>query len=199
MEDRMESGRADRIQELIQREKEDAERNFESSRFDARLFGRIQSASEASPKTWFVFLRKPRPVIALSALLLAIAGFLFFRKLSPSPFEQTVRAMSAVLDDAGDGRQMKEQDSMAPRIATAEYTEFGWALKGVLYACERESLGDVELADALSRVFLKEDPRAASRQGGANPPLPRADSLQLKSGEDFQSFFSGFLKKFEEV
>jgi len=199
MEDRMGLGRADKIQELIRREKEDAERNFESARFDARLFERIRSASEASPKTWFVFLRKPRPVIALSALLLAIAGFLFFRKLSPSPFQQTVRAMSAVLDDAGDGRKTRGQDSMAQRIATAEYTELGWALKGVLYACERESLGDVELADALSRVFLKEDPRAASRQGGTNPPLPRADSLQLKSGEDFQSFFSGFLKKFEEV
>jgi hypothetical protein len=199
MEDRMESGRGDRIQELIKGEKEDAEQNFESALFEAQLFERIQSASEASPKTWFVFLRKPRPVIALSALLLAIAGFLFFRKLSPSPFEQTVRAMSAVLDDAGDGRQMKEQDSMTPRIATAEYTEFGWALKGVLYACERESLGNVDLAEALSRVFLKEDPQAASRRGGTNSPFPRAEFLQLKSREDFQVFFTGFLKIFEEV
>jgi hypothetical protein len=199
MEDRMESGRADRIQELIQREKEDAERNFESSRFDARLFGRIHKATETGPTAWLDLLRKPGPVMALSALVLLIAGFLLFRKLPPSPFQQTVRAMSAVLAEAGDGRHAAEESRLAQRIARAEYTEFGWALKGVLYACERESLGNVDLADALSRVFLDEGSRAALRRGGTNPPLPRADSPQLKSGEDFQSFFSGFLKKFEEV
>jgi hypothetical protein len=199
MEDRIKSGRADNIQELIQREKEDAERTFENARFDARLSERIRDAAEARPAVGFVWLRKPGPVMAFSAIVLAIAGFLLFRKLSPSPFQQTVRAMSAVLAEAGDHRQMKGQDSRAQRIATAEYTEFGWALKGVLYACERESLGNVDLADAFSRVFLEENPRAASRRGGTKPPLPRAKSLQLKSGEDFQTFFTGFLKKFEEV
>jgi hypothetical protein len=199
MEDRMESGRADRIQELIQREKEDAERNFEGTRFDARLDERIRNSAEPRPTPWLVLLRKPGPAIALSALVLAVAGFLLFQRLSSSPSRQTIRAMSMVLAEAGDGRQTAGQIHLDQKIATTEYTEFGWALKGVLYACQRESLGDVGLADALSLVLMKEQPRSPSPRDGTRPPLPGATSMQLKSGEDFRTFFTGFLNKFEEV
>jgi hypothetical protein len=199
VEDRRETGQVGEIQDLIHREKEEAERSFESARFETQLFERIRSARGARPTIWLVLLRKPGPVMALSALFLAVAGFLLFRKPSPSPFHQTVRAMSAVLEDARDGRQMKGQDSTAQRIATAEYTDFGWALKGVLYACERESLGEIELADAFSRVFLEEARQPAPGRDGGKSSFPRVESLKLRTGEDFQMFFTSFLKKFREV
>jgi hypothetical protein len=199
VEDRMDSSQADKIEELIRREKETAERNFESTRFDARLFERIRNATAARQTMWSVLLRKPGPAMALAALVLTIAGFLLFRKPSPSPLQQTVRAISAVLEDAGDGRQMKGGDSMAQRIATAEYTDFGWAFKGVLYACQRESLGEVELADALSRVFLAGAPQAAPSEDRERASSPGMERPTLRTGEDFQTFFTGFLKKFEEV
>ncbi len=199
MEDRMEPGQAGKIQELIRREKEEADRNFEGARFEERLLERVHKATETRPTTWLTLLRKPAPVVALSALVLVIAGSLLLRRLPPSSFQQTVREMSAVLAEAGDGRRAAEESRLAQRIATAEYTEFGWALKEVLYACERQALGQVSLTYALSRVLLEEAPRAAPRQAGEKVPFQKAQSPKLRSGEDFQLFFTGFLKKFEEV
>lgn len=195
----MEPLQVDEIQELIRREKEGAERSFESTRFDSRLFERIQKARERRPAAWPVVLRKPGPIAAFSALVLAVAGFLLFRTFSPSPFPRVVRTMSALLDKPGVGRGASGQDRIAQRIATAEYTEFGWALKRVLYACERQSLEDVSLMDALSRVFLEEVARAASGQGRKTAFSRRMESPKLRTGEDFRMFFTGFLKRFEEV
>lgn len=199
MEDKRESGRPDKIQELILKEKEAAERNFETTRFEAGLFERIRNAEAIKPATGPVFIRRPGPVLALAALLLIIAGFLFFRRPSPPPFEQTVRAMSAVLGTTGYGRQIEDKDSTAQRISVAEYTEFGWALKGVLYACERESLGDVGLAEALYRVLLRGTPRAAPSAAREQSYSPGEEGIRLRTDRDFQTFFTGFLKKFEEV
>jgi hypothetical protein len=194
----MEPGQVDEIQELIRGEKEEAERSFESHRFDARLFERIHKARKGRPAAWPVVLRKPGPIIAFSMLVLALVGFLLFRTFSPSPFQQTVRAMSAVLA-GGDGQRSSGQNRIAHGIARAEYTEFGWALKGVLYACERQALGDVSITDALSRVFLGGASRAASSREGENASSPRKESPKLRTGEDFRMFFAGFLKRFEEV
>lgn len=199
MEDRRESNQADRIMELIRAEKEAAETRFETARFDARLFERMRSATAARPTLCVFLLRKPGPAAALAALVLAVAAFLLFRKPSPSPFQQTIRAISAVLEDAGDGRKMKGEDSTAQRMATAEYTEFGWSFKRILYACQRESLSDIDLAAALSLVFLKEARPHAPGWDEAKSSFPRGESFSLRTEEDFQIFFTGFLKKFEEV
>lgn len=199
MDDKMNPGQVDEIQELIRREKEEVERSFEGARFDARLFERIGKAEGRRPEAWRIFLKKPGPIIAFSVLVLAIAGLLLFRTFFPSPSEQTVRALSAVLAEAGDGQKSSGQNRMAQRIARAEYTEFGWALKGVLYACERQALGDVSLTDALSRVFLEKTSPVASSQDRDKTPFPRMESPKLRTGEDFRMFFAGFLKKFEEV
>lgn len=199
MEGKREPGRPDKIQELIFKEKEAAERNFETLRFETGLFERIRNAEAAKPATGPVSIRKPVPILALTTLLLIIAGFLFFRGPSPRPFERTVRAMSAVLGSAGEGRLMKERDSTAQSITTAEYTDFGWAFKGVLYACQRESLGNVDLVDAFSRFFLEEARQPALGWDGGKSSIPRGESLNLRTEEDYQMFFTGFLKKFEEV
>ncbi len=199
MEDRTESGPADAVEELIRREKEAAERSLENARFDAQLFERIQNAADARPTILFVWLRERGPVVVSSALVLAIAGFLLFQRLSLSRFQQTVQAMSSVLGEAGDGQRMKGRGAKAQRIAGAEYTDFGWALKGVLYACERESLGDVELGDALSRIFPERASRTASGEGREIASPRGMESLKLRSGEDFKMFFTAFLRKFEEV
>lgn len=199
MEDRMDPSQADKIEELILTEKETAERSFDSTRFDTRLFERIRNTSEARPATLSVLMRKPRPVIAISALILVTAGFLLFRRLSPSPFQQTVQAMSAVLAEAGDGQRVTAESRLAQRIATVEYTNFGWALKKILYACERESLSGIELTDALSRVFPGEARQSPPGRDAGKFSFPRMKSLKLRSGEDYQMFFTGFLKKFEEV
>lgn len=195
----MEPGQVDEIQDLIRGEKEEAERSFESHRFDARLFERIRKTREGRSAAWLFFLRKPGPTLAVSVLVLALVGSLLFRVFPSSPLQQTVRALSAVLTEAGDGRRITGQSHLDQRIAGAEYTEFGWALKGVLYACERQALGDVSITDALSRVFLTKASLAAPSQEGENASSPRMESPKLRSGEDFQMFFSGFLKKFEEV
>jgi len=195
----MEPGQVDEIQDLIRGEKEEAERSFEGQRFDTQLFERIHKSTGGRPATWLFFLRTPGPVMAFSVFVLVLAGFLLFRTFSSSPFQGTVRAMSAVLAEAGDGRRITEQGRMSRRIAGAEYTEFGWALKGVLYACERQSLGDVSLADALSPLFLEKASRAVSNQDGESASSPRVESPKLRTGEDFQMFFTGFLRKFEEV
>ena len=199
MNDKMDPDQFDEIQELIRREKEEAERSFDSHRFDAQLFERIGKAREGRSAAWRIFLKKPAPIIAFSVLVLAIAGFLLFRTFFPLPSEQTVRALSAVLAEAGDGQKSSGQNRMAQRIARAEYTEFGWALKGVLYACERQALGDVSLTDALSRVFLEKTSRVASSQDREKTGFPRMESPKLRTGEDFRIFFADFLKKFEEV
>jgi len=199
MDAEMNSGQADETQELIRREKEEAGRSFDSARFDARLFERIRRVQEGGPPTWLVWLKKPGPVAAFSALVLAVAGLLLLRTFSPSPFQPTVRAMSAVLDKPGVGRGTSGQDRTAQRMATAEYTEFGWAIKGVLYACERQALGDVSMTDALSRVFLDAASRAAPSREGADTLSPRVEAPKLRTGEDFRMFFTGFLKRFEEV
>lgn len=199
MEDNLNPCPADKIEELIRREKEAAERTFENARFETQLFERVRNAEDAGPTTWFVWLRKRGPVVASSALILAIAGFLLFRKPPLSRFQQTVQAMSTVLVDARDGGRSAEEERPAQRIVGAGYTDFGWALKGVLYACERESLGDVELEDALSRIFLEEARQSAPGRVGGKSSFPRMESLKLRSGEDFKMFFTAFLKKFEEV
>lgn len=199
MKDRMDPGQADKIEELILTEKETAERSFDSTRFDTRLFERIRNTSEARPAILSLLMRKPGPVMAISALVLVTAGFLLFQRLSPSPFQQTVQAMSAVLAEAGDGQRASVESRLAQRIATVEYTDFGWALKKILYACERESLSGVELTDALSRVFPEGARQPPPGRDGGKSSFSRMKSFKLRSGEDYQMFFSGFLKIFEEV
>ncbi len=195
----MESVQVDEIQEIIRKEKEEAERGFEGARFDARLFERIRKAREQRPTAWPIFLIKPGPVVAFSVLVLAFAGFLLFRTFSPSPLPPTIRAMSAVLDKSGAGRGTSGQDRTAQRIATAEYTEFGWAIKEVLYACKRQALGDVSMTDALSRVFQEAASRAASGRDGEDALSPRVEAPKLRTVEDFRMFFAGFLQKLKEV
>ncbi|OFW57612.1 MAG: hypothetical protein A2Y75_08185 [Candidatus Solincola sediminis] len=199
MNENINPGQVDEIQELIRREKEEAERSFEGHGFDAQLSERIGKAREGRSAAWHVFLKKPGPIVAFSVLVLALVGLLLFRTFSPPPFQQTVRAMSAVLAGAGDGQETSGQNRTAQRIARAEYTEFGWAVKRVLYACERQPLGDVSLMDALSPIFLEKASLAAPSQEGENASSPRVESPKLRTGEDFQMFFAGFLKKFEEV
>jgi hypothetical protein len=195
----MEPGQADEIQELIRREKEEAERSFEGARFDARLFERIGKAEGRRPEAWPVFLTKPGPVVTFFVLILAFAGLLFFRTFSPSPLRPTIRAMSAAFEKSGAGLGTSGQDRTAQRIATAEYTELGWAIKGVLYACKRQALGDISLTDALSRVFLDTASRAASGRDGEGTLSPRVEAPKLRTDEDYRMFFTGFLKKLEEV
>jgi hypothetical protein len=200
MEDERESRRSDRIRELILREKDAAERHFESTRFEARLFERIRNTAEAGrPLSRPALLRRQWPVVAFSVLVLAVAAFLLSRAFSPSPFQRTIRVMGSVLSEAGGRWQTAEGSSLFQRGITPEYTDFGWALKGVLYACERESLGDVGLAESLARVLTEENPQPAPPRDGSKPLLPGSPSLQLKSGEDFRMFFATFLKKLEEV
>jgi len=199
MNDKMDPDQFDEIREIIRREKEEAERSFDSHRFDAQLFERIGKAREGRSAAWRIFLKKPAPIIAFSVVVLALVGLFLFRTFSPPPFQQTVRALSAVLARAGDGQKTSGQNRTAQRIARAEYTEFGWALKGVLYACERQALADVSLTDALSRVFLEKTSPVASSQDREKAPFPRMESPKLRTGEDFREFFAGFLKKFEEV
>lgn len=195
----MESVQVDEIQEIIRKEKEEAERGFEGARFDARLFERIRKAREPRPTAWPIFLIRPGPVVAFSVLVLAFAGFLLFRTFSPSPLQPTIRAMGAVLEKSGAGRGTSGQDRTAQRIATAEYTEFGWAIKGVLYACKRQALGDVSLTDALSRVLAKGTSQAASGREKGEAAAPGEESFKLQTAEDFRMFFAGFLQKLKEV
>jgi len=195
----MKPGRSGDIGELVRLEKEEAERSFESRRFDARLLKRIGDASKEKAAARPFFLRKPAPVVALSLLVLAIAGFLFFRKPSASPFQQTVRMMSAVLAEAGDGRKPLQRADVNQLIRKAEYTDFGWALKGVFYACERQALGDFNLTDSLSLIFHKKAPKALSPGDRKNPPAAGEERLRLRTDEEFRTFFIVFLKKLEEV
>lgn len=199
MEGKKGPGRPDKIQELIFKEKEAAETSFEAARFDARLFERIRSAAEPRTAIWLGLLRKPGPVMAISSLVLAVAGLLLLREPSASPIQQTVRAISAVLDDAGAGRKMKGDDSAAQQIVAVEYTDFGWALKGVLYACERQSLEDIDLAESLSRIFLEGPSLPAASRGEGKTRLPDVESFKLKTAEDYRVFFTRFLRKFEEA
>ena len=154
MNDKMDPDQFDEIREIIRREKEEADRSFDSHRFDAQLFERIGKAREGRSAAWHVFLKKPGPIVAFSVLVLALVGLLLFRTFSPPPFQQTVRAMSAVLAGAGDGQETSGQNRTAQRIARAEYTEFGWAVKRVLYACETQPLRAVGRVDDLSPIFL---------------------------------------------
>jgi len=199
MENSLKSGRSDDIQELVRLEKEEAERSFENHRFDARLSKRIREATEERAAAWPSFLRRPAPVVALSLLLLALAGFLLFREHSASPFQQTVRMMSAVLAEAGDGQKPHERADANQIIREAEYTDFGWALKGVFYACERQALGDINLTDSLSFIFQKKVPKALSISDRKNPPSAGEERPRLRTDEEFRIFFIVFLKKLEEV
>jgi len=192
-------GQVDEIQELIRREKEEAERSFESHRFEARLVERIRKATEERPASWLVLLRKPGPIMVFSVFVLALVGSLLFRVFPSSPLQQTVGAMSAAFEKSGAGLGTSGQDRTAQRIATAEYTELGWAIKGVLYACKRQALGDISLTDALSRVFLDAASRAASGRDGEGTLSPRVEAPKLRTDEDYRMFFTGFLKKLEEV
>jgi hypothetical protein len=195
----MKPGRSGDIGELVRLEKEEAGRSFESRRFDARLLKRIRDASEEKAAARPFFLRKPAPVIALSLLALAIAGFLFFRKPSASPFQQTVRMMSAVLSEAGDGQKPLERADVNQLVRKAEYTDFGWALKGAFFACERQALGDIDLANSLSLIFQKEAPKAFSPGDRKNLPATGVERPRLRTDEEYRTFFIVFLKKLEEV
>jgi len=199
MDHNLKSGRSDDIQDLIRLEKEEAERGFESRRFDARLFWRIREATEEKPVAWPAFLRKPAPVLALSLLLLALAGFLLFRKRPESPFQRTVRTISAVLAEAGDGRKPHGQADANQLLRKAEYTDFGWAVKGVFYACERQALGDINLADCLSLIFQKNAPQTLSSGDRRSLPAAGEEQPRLRTDEEFRRFFIAFLKKLEEV
>ena len=189
----------DEIQELIGGEKEGAERSFDGARFNSRLFERIRRDGERRPAAWLVLLGKPGPVVVISALVVAVSGILLLRTPPSSPYQEAIRAMSAALEKRGVGRETSGQDRIAQKIATAEYTELGWAIKGVLYACERQALGDISLTDALSRVFLDAASRAASGRDGEDILSPRVEAPKLRTAEDYRMFFTGFLKKLEEV
>jgi hypothetical protein len=195
----MNTEKADALEELIRGEKEEAERRFDDHRFDVRLFDRICRAEEGRSTGLLVWLTKPGPALAILALFLVISGFLLFRMLSPSPPPQTGRAISAIFDRAGGGLRNIELDGLAQKIATAEYTDLGWALKRVFYACERRALKDVSITDAISLAFLEKDSGDAFSRRGENAAFPRMESPKLRTGEDFQIFFSGFLKRLEEV
>lgn len=199
MDNSIKSGRSGDIRELVRLEKEEAERSFKSLRFDARLLKRIREATEERPTAWPAFLRKPAPVVALSLVLLALAGFLLFREHSASPFQQTVRTISAVLAEAGDGQKPNERADANQLIRAAEYTDFGWALKGVFYACERQALGNINLTDSLSLIFQKKAPQALSIGDTKNPPSAGEERPRLRTDEEFRTFFIVFLKKLEEV
>jgi len=199
MENSPKSGRSGDIRELVRLEKEEAERSFESHRFDARLSTRIREATEERAAAWPVFLRRPAPVVALSLVLLALAGFLLFREHSASPFQQTVRTISAVLAEAGDGQKPNERADANQLIRAAEYTDFGWALKGVFYACERQALGNINLTDSLSLIFQKKAPQALSIGDRKNRLSAGEEQPRLRTDEEFRMFFIVFLKKLEEV
>jgi len=199
MENSPKSGRSGDIRELVRLEKEEAELSFESHRFEARLSKRIRETTGERAAAWPAFLRKPAPVVALSLLLLALAGFLLFREHAASPFQQTVRMMSAVLAEAGDGRKPHERADAYQIIREAEYTDFGWALKTVFYACERQALGNINLTDSLSLIFQKKAPQALSIGDRKNPPSAGEERPRLRTDEDFRTFFIVFLKKLEEV
>ena len=199
MEDKWGGGPSDEIDTLIGREKEAADRNFDDRQFEGRLLERVRRAGKREAQASPFVLPKFVPVTALAVVLLAISGFLIYRawpRLQPHPADQ---AIGTVLARSGYGRLEAQVYGSNWGIERPEYTEFGWALKGVLYASKRQALGDVDLTGALSGA-LREGPGPGS--SGENPDRPvyqRPGSLRLGSGEDFRMFFSGFLKRLEEV
>lgn len=199
MEDRRERGQVDEIAALIRREKEAADRNYDGRLFEARLLERVRRAGQReSHATPFVF-KKLVPVAALAAIVLSIAGSLIFRALprpQPQPADQ---AIGAVLARSGEGRLDAQENGTDRKIDRLEYTEFGWALKGVLYASKRQALGDVSLTGALSGALRSGTRPGAPGENVGPPKYPRRGSLKLRSGEEFRMFFSGFLKSLEEV
>lgn len=199
MDHNLKSGRSDDIRGLIRLEKEEAERGFESCQFDARLFKRIREATEEKPVPWLSLLRKPAPVLALLLLLLALAGFLLFRERPESPFRRTVWTISTVLAEAGDSRKLNGRADANQLLRNAEYTDFGWAVKGVFYACERRALGDINLADCLSLIFQKNAPQARSAGERKDLSAVGEERPRLRTDEEFRKFFIVFLKKLEEV
>ena len=195
----MESGRADKIQEVIDGEKEEAGQNFDSQRFETALFKRIRDAKERSSAPAPVFLRKPWLAAAFSAILLAVAGSLIFRAWPRSQPQPAAQAIGAVLALSGDGRRDAQDNRPARGIDGPEYTELGWALKGVLYAYKRQALGEVSLTGALSGALRSGPGPGGPGENVSQPKYPRTGSLRLRTGEEFRMFFARFLKSLEEV
>jgi hypothetical protein len=55
------------------------------------------------------------------------------------------------------------------------------------------------LIAALSRALRGGPAPAAPGENPGQALSPRAGSVKLRTGEDFQTFFTGFLKRLEEV
>jgi hypothetical protein len=199
MDDEMKRGLVDEIQELIGLEKEEADRHFEAGRFDSRMMERIRQEKERKARFWPIIVGRFGPRTAVVLILLAVAGVILFREFSrPSP-GPTARIITRLLSAAGGGRLDPDRTDRAPRLDGAEYTEVGWALKGVLYASLRQSLEDIGLTGALSTALGGTATPAAPGEEQSPSSFPRPESMKLRTGEEYRLFFSGFLKRLKEV
>ncbi len=189
-----ESGLAE-IRELIRGEKETAGRPFEESRFENRIWETIRTPRGQKRRSFIFSLKEPLPAAGLSLAVIALGAFLLYRLLSPSPFEKAIQKWDSVLIQAAEAKILGA-DSERQK---AEFTEFGWALKRILYDFERKRLEDVSLIDSLAKAFPNKTGQSFFPREGMNPPAPGKDSPRFRNDENFRKFITLFSKKFEEV
>ena len=140
--------------DLIQKEKQEALRDYNEDAFCLRLSRRISEEKKPSPPyvNWF---RKPA-IVGCTVLFLVFLVWLSSRFYGPSSqageimgmkntfvrlFEQHENLLNLNLQPA-------ERESQSSAIL-----EFQWSVKRVLYAIQREKAPDVDISESLCRVL----------------------------------------------
>ncbi|NIM90671.1 MAG: hypothetical protein GTO17_06945, partial [Candidatus Aminicenantes bacterium] len=86
------------LEEVIQREKEDALQSFRQEDLRSRLKQRIEE-EQRKPFSQVFWLRKP-VIVAGSILLLVVLGWILARTFLPTPYEREARAIQRDLVQA---------------------------------------------------------------------------------------------------
>ena len=140
--------------DLIQKEKQEALRDYNEDVFRMRLKRKIDE--ETKPSFSYVrWFRKPA-IAGSTALLMIFLVWLSTRFFHPSPqTAEAIRMKSTFVQLFSQHENLLnlnlqpiEQEPQKSAIS-----EFQWSVKRVLYAIQRENASDVDISESLSRVL----------------------------------------------
>ncbi len=140
--------------DLIQKEKEEALRDYQEDAFRLRLNKKIAEDSKPS-RSYVQWFRKP-VFVGSTVLLILFIGWLFTKFFLPSSLEsEEMRIKNTFVQLFSQYGTILNQIPLQVEVDTEKsaISEFEWSLKRVIFAIQRENAPDEDIVQNLSKVL----------------------------------------------